>query len=302
MIKKIFLVIFLTVIGIAIYKLNFKYYSFNQNLKNDGITADLINDKGKLYAVVEEKDKSSGFNIKILEAKQTGSTVEIKYYKSKVTSNNKALIKDTIRVYTNNPDKSYTIKLVNLSNIKIIDGLVRVKDIDDNFSIDIRYATTNNFTGKKIYTSSVCLLNIDTAVKLISANNEFNLYGYRIKIFDAYRPKSAQQKLWDNCSNKKFLSNPKTGSVHSRGAAADITLVDNNDKELEMPGNYDEFSKRSYITYNGASKTAIKNRELLAKVMIENGFKRIKTEWWHFDNKDYKKYPLLDTKFELFSE
>lgn len=300
--KKIFLFICLAIIGIVIYKLNSKYYSLSQNLKTNEISADLINDNGKLFAAVELKDKSSGFNIKILEAKQTGNTVEIKYYKRKATSNSTAKTKDTIRVYTNDPDKNYNVKLVNLSNIKIINDLVRIKDIDDNFIIDIRYATTNNFTGKKIYTSSVSLLNVDTAVKLISANNEFNLYGYKIKIFDAYRPKSAQQKLWDNCSNKKFLSNPKTGSVHSRGAAADITLVDKNDKELEMPGNYDEFSTRSYINYSGASKAAIYNRELLAKIMIENGFKRIKTEWWHFDNKDYKKYPLLDTKFELFSE
>lgn len=300
--KKVFLFICLALIGFAVYKLNFNYYSFSQKLKNDGITADLVNENGKLFAIVKVKDKSAGYDIKILEAKQIGNTVEIKYYKSKAAGSSTAKTYDTIRVYTKNPDKNYRIKPVNLSNIKVINGLVRICDIDDNFNIDIRYATTNNFTGKKIYTSNVPLLNIDTAVKLISANNEFNLYDYRIKIFDAYRPESAQQKLWDNCSNKKFLSNPKTGSVHSRGAAVDITLVDKNDKELEMPGNYDEFSKRSYINYSGASKSAVHNRELLARIMIENGFKRIKTEWWHFDNKDYVKYPLLDIRFEMFSK
>lgn len=179
-------------------------------------------------------------------------------------------------------------------------GLVELIKLDDSFVIDLKYATEDNFTGKRIYTQSKCLIHKNTAKKLIDANNEFKKLGYRIKIFDAYRPYSAQQILWDAAQDKSFVANPKKGSIHNRGAAVDVTLVDADGNELEMPSSYDEFSKRARIDFKECSDEIIKNRELLGEIMIKHGFKRISSEWWHFDDVDGKNHPILDIPFEDF--
>ncbi len=179
-------------------------------------------------------------------------------------------------------------------------GLVELIKLDDSFVIDIKYATEDNFAKKKIYTLPLCLINKNTAKKLIAANNEFKTLGYRIKVFDAYRPHSAQQVLWDASEDKSYLANPKKGSKHNRGAAVDVTLLDGEGQELGMPSGYDEFSESAHLKFNKCDEEAIKNRELLGKIMVKHGFKRISTEWWHFDDTDALKYPLLDIAFEEF--
>ena len=181
-------------------------------------------------------------------------------------------------------------------------GLVELIKLDDSFVIDIKYATEDNFTNKKIYTLPLCLINKNTAKKLIAANNEFKNLGYRIKVFDAYRPQSAQQVLWDAAEDKSYVANPKNGSKHNRGAAVDVTLVDGEGQELGMPSGYDEFSERAHLKFNKCDEELIKNRELLGNIMVKHGFKRISTEWWHFDDTDALKYPLLDIAFEEFVE
>ncbi|NLL04456.1 MAG: D-alanyl-D-alanine dipeptidase [Clostridiaceae bacterium] len=179
-------------------------------------------------------------------------------------------------------------------------GLVELIKLDNSFIIDIKYATEDNFAKKKIYSMPLCLINKNTAKKLIAANNEFKTLGYRIKVFDAYRPQSAQQVLWDSTEDKSYLANPKKGSKHNRGAAVDVTLVDEEGNELRMPSGYDEFSERAHLKFNKCEEELIKNRELLGEIMIKHGFKRISTEWWHFDDTDALKYPLLDIAFEEF--
>lgn len=179
-------------------------------------------------------------------------------------------------------------------------GLVELIKLDDSFVIDIKYATEDNFAKKKIYSMPLCLIHKNTAQKLIAANNEFKTLGYRIKVFDAYRPYSAQQVLWDSTEDKSYLADPKKGSKHNRGAAVDITLVDENGQELPMPSGYDEFSERAHLKYDKCDEELIKNRELLGKIMVKHGFKRISTEWWHFDDVDASNYPLLDVSFEQF--
>ena len=178
--------------------------------------------------------------------------------------------------------------------------LVELVKLDDSFVIDIKYATEDNFAKKKIYSMPLCLIHKNTAQKLIAANNEFKTLGYRIKVFDAYRPYSAQKLLWDAAEDKSYVADPKKGSKHNRGAAVDITLVDENGQELPMPSKYDEFSERSHIKYNQCDEQLIKNRELLGEIMVKHGFKRISTEWWHFDDTDALNYPLLDISFEEF--
>lgn len=179
-------------------------------------------------------------------------------------------------------------------------GLVELVKLDDSFILDIKYATTDNFAKKQIYTMPMCLIHKSTAQKLIDANNEFKNLGYRIKVFDAYRPYSAQQVLWDAAEDKSYLANPKKGSIHNRGAAVDVTLVDENGNELDMPSGYDEFSERAHLKYNQCDQALITNRELLGKIMVKHGFKRISNEWWHFEDTNAKNYPLLDIAFEEF--
>ncbi len=184
--------------------------------------------------------------------------------------------------------------------IKEVKGLVELLKLDNSFVIDIKYATKDNFTKKVIYPSAKCIINKDTATKLIMANNEFKKLGYTIKIFDAYRPHSAQKILWDAASDKSYVADPKKGSNHNRGAAVDLTLVDKSGKELPMPSNYDEFTKRARLDYNDCSKEKINNRELLGKIMVKCGFKRIRNEWWHFDDSNAQKFPVLDIPFDNF--
>lgn len=179
-------------------------------------------------------------------------------------------------------------------------GLMELLKLDSSFVIDLKYASSDNFTGKRIYTQSKCILHKNTAAKLIKANGEFKKLGFKIKVFDAYRPYSAQKVLWDAAYDKSFVADPGKGSVHNRGAAVDVTLVDNSGAELPMPSEFDEFTKRAHLNYKDCPENRIKNRELLGKIMVKCGFKRISNEWWHFDDTDAKKYPIQDIPFESF--
>lgn len=176
--------------------------------------------------------------------------------------------------------------------------LVELTDLDDSFVIDMRYATEDNFTGQKIYSQARCFLVRGTAEKLIAANREFAQMGYRLKIWDAYRPPSAQRALWEAVPDPNYVANPEKGSIHTRGAAVDVTLVDAEGNELPMPTGFDDFSEKAAIDYDGCTEEQARNRELLAEVMVRHGFDRIKTEWWHFVDSQASSYPMLDIEFE----
>jgi zinc D-Ala-D-Ala dipeptidase len=183
----------------------------------------------------------------------------------------------------------------------IIQGLVDLEKLDNSFIIDIKYASKDNFMGKKLYPVNKCVLQLETAKKLINANNYAKELGYKLKVLDAYRPLSVQELMWKTLPDDNFVAPPTRGSKHNRGCAVDVTLVNFNGRELEMPSPFDDFSNKAWITYNSAPHHQLQNRELLGKVMVENGFKRIETEWWHFNDPDFHKYPLLDISLENFS-
>ena len=132
----------------------------------------------------------------------------------------------------------------------------------------------------------------------VAANREFIEIGYRLKIWDAYRPPSAQRTLWEVVADPSFVANPEKGSIHTRGAAVDVTLVDDEGNELPMPTGFDDFSEKAAIDYDGCTEDEAKNRDLLAEVMVRNGFVQIQSEWWHFADSQAKDYPLLDVEFE----
>lgn len=157
--------------------------------------------------------------------------------------------------------------------------------------LDIKYATTSNFTGMRLYPSSAAYLRQGTADKLKAVCDEIAKDGYHLKIWDAYRPPSVQFILWQKSPDSRYIANPYHGvSKHSRGTAVDLTLVDRHNRELEMPSGFDEFSAQADRNYQDVSTLAKKNAEYLEQVMRKHGFTSIQTEWWHFDDKD--EYPL----------
>lgn len=178
--------------------------------------------------------------------------------------------------------------------------LVDLRKIDNTIVIDLRYATKNNFTKKKIYPVAVPLLRKETAEKLRKVNKEVDKKGYRIKVWDIYRPFSAQKTLYDAAPDKSFVGDPKKGSRHNRGAAADITLVDKEGKEILMPTGFDNFTPKASRNYKKMNKTAKKNMDYLTSVMTKHGFQTISNEWWHFDDTEWEKYPILNVPLTAF--
>lgn len=173
--------------------------------------------------------------------------------------------------------------------------IVLLSEIDSTIVQDVKYATTDNFTGIILYPTGKVYLRKVVAEKL-SAANKFALdkFGYSIKIFDGYRPRSVQYKMWEVYPNPNYVADPKKGSRHNRGAAVDITLIDAKGNELEMGTPYDTFEKTAHFSSPKISKTARRNRDILRSIMVNFGFKGISTEWWHFDFKGWKRFSLLD--------
>lgn len=160
---------------------------------------------------------------------------------------------------------------------------VNLKEYSSAFVYDMRYATENNFLKAKVYDCAECYLRFKTIKKLVEANQKFMKLGYKIKIFDCYRPLDVQKKMWAIVSNPSYVADPSKGSIHNRGAAVDITLVDLDGNELDMGTDFDHFGKESAHLYQDLSEIVLNNRKLLREVMEDSSFKIIKSEWWHYD-------------------
>lgn len=185
---------------------------------------------------------------------------------------------------------------------KNTDELIDITKLAEDFVLDMRYASENNFAGKKVYPKAVCALKEGTAWKLVMANREFKKSGFKIKIWDAYRPHSVQKIFWDIVPDDRFVANPYTGgSIHSSGNAVDITLVDETGKELIMPTGFDDFSDKASRSSKVMSHEAEKNMKLLTDVMVKNGFKTIDSEWWHYEDTDSCKNKYTDVPLEEIS-
>ncbi len=180
-----------------------------------------------------------------------------------------------------------------VSEIVPEDGqLVRILDFIPDAEIDLRYATTNNFTGTVIYDDSEAYLCYGTVKKLISVQNELKEMGYRILIWDAYRSTEAQWKLWETYPDPTFVANPNNGiTSHSRGNTIDISLVYEDGSPVEMPSAFDEFEAIADRDYSDVSETAAANSRLLEEVMYRHGFTGYWGEWW--DYSDTNQYELI---------
>ncbi|MDO7849637.1 M15 family metallopeptidase [Hymenobacter sp. M29] len=179
--------------------------------------------------------------------------------------------------------------------------LVELTRLDPTIRLDIRYATSQNFMGRVLYPQARAFLQRPAAEALVQVNAELKPLGYGLLVFDGYRPWRITKQMWDHtpADKKEFVADPRKGSRHNRGCAVDLSLFDlATGREVEMPGAYDEMSPRSYAAYAGGTPAQRAARDLLRARMEAHGFTVLPAEWWHYDYKDWKVYPIQDVPFE----
>lgn len=180
-------------------------------------------------------------------------------------------------------------------------NLVKLIEIDDDFIIDLKYATAENFTGHKIYSSGECWLDGHTAKILIEAKNIFKKDGYRVKIWDAYRPISAQKKFWEIMPNDDFVARPpdmtkikKFRPTHMNGLCVDITLTDMDGNDMLMPCKFDDMTGKAALSCTDTPEKGRRNAEYMKNVMESVGFQAYSKEWWHFYDVSTEPKPFMD--------
>ena len=161
--------------------------------------------------------------------------------------------------------------------------------------LDLVYATSNNIAGKPVYQRHLCLLHRDAEVCLRKAVRLASQAGCRLKIFDAFRPQEAQLALWEVAVDKLYVADPSLGSNHTRGTAIDLTLVDEDGKELDMGTGFDHMTVLSHHFSDQVSPVAQANRSLLLRIMEEAGFAHIPHEWWHYELPAHADHRLIDS-------
>lgn len=162
-------------------------------------------------------------------------------------------------------------------------AFVNLKNYSNDFVFDMKYATTDNFLNEKVYPCDECFLRVKTVKALLEANKAFLDQGYRIKLYDCYRPIAIQKKMWKIVPNPTYVANPKKGSIHNKGGAVDITLVDSAGKELNMGTKFDFFGEEASHDYRNLTEDILANRKLLKEIMLQHNFKSFDSEWWHYN-------------------
>ena len=174
---------------------------------------------------------------------------------------------------------------------------VNIKNYSTDFVLDMKYATTDNFLKTKVYDCEMCFLRYKTVQKLLAVNSILAKKGIKIKFFDCYRPLDIQKKMWQLVPNPDYVANPARGSMHNRGSAVDITLVDTKGTDFDMGTPFDFFGVEASHSYQKLTNTQIANRIFLKTIMLENGFKPFDTEWWHYSLIDGASEKLANFKW-----
>lgn len=188
--------------------------------------------------------------------------------------------------------------LLSLALTAAPEALVEVSTVVPDAVVDLRYATSDNFMKKQVYPADArCLLLARSAKQLQAAAEVLRGKGFRLRLYDCYRPHHVQFELWKVMPVPGYVAEPKKGSNHNRGGAVDLGLVTLEGKDVEFPSTYDFFGKEAHHGFSGGTKVALEHRELLRTTMEAAGFKKNPMEWWHYDLPDAAKYPLRDEPF-----
>lgn len=180
--------------------------------------------------------------------------------------------------------------------------MVELKSLIPPIRYDLRYATTNNFMHRRMYTPPPhhTFLRAPAAHALAAVQQELNSHGYGLKIFDAYRPYSVTVSFWELVKDERYVANPSKGSGHNRGLAVDLTIIDlKTGKELNMGTDFDNFTDTAHQNFTGLPAAVLKNRQLLKTTMQKHGFAPLETEWWHYYWPNDKDYEVLNIPFNL---
>lgn len=192
------------------------------------------------------------------------------------------------------PDRATYQKLAQRDRDQVLVDLASL-----GIPLDIRYATENNFMKRTLYPVAKAWLRAPAARALSDAQRELAAQGIGIKVYDAYRPYRVTRAMWEPIRNPDFVADPAKGSRHNRGAAVDLTLIDlATGAELAMPTPYDDFTPRARHDFNELPADALANRARLRDVMVRHGFEPLPSEWWHYDFRGWKRFPLMDVGLE----
>lgn len=178
--------------------------------------------------------------------------------------------------------------------------MIELIRLDNTIKLDIRYATDDNFVGRKVYPEARAFLQKPAAKALVRVHKKLRKQGLGLVIFDGYRPWAITKLFWEVTpeEKRKFVANPERGSKHNRGCAVDLSVFDlKTGALLPMPSSYDEFTERASPNYAGGTPEETRNRELLRRLMEEEGFTVNPNEWWHFDYKNWEDYAIFDISF-----
>ncbi len=187
----------------------------------------------------------------------------------------------------------------------LVPDLVELTVLEPGIRLDVRYARSDNFLGVPVYGEARAFLQRPAAEAVARVHRKLASKGYGLMVFDGYRPWAVTKAFWDATPEDKklFVANPARGSRHNRGCSVDLTLYDlGTGKAVDMGAGYDEMSPRSYVTWEGGTKEQLDRRDLLRGAMEREGFFVYPWEWWHFDFKDWRDYPLLDVPFEKLGQ
>ncbi len=183
--------------------------------------------------------------------------------------------------------------------LKLLDIKQEIPDI----VLDIRYATTHNFTGEIIYEKAMAYARRPVVAALKLVQDSLAMHGLGLKIYDAYRPYAATLKFYEVYPDTTYVANPRHGSRHNRGCAVDVSLVDlSTKKEIPMPTAFDDFSEKAHSQYMNLPDNVIANRTFLFSIMHHFGFTHYESEWWHFDFQGWEDFPLMDLTFEALGK
>lgn len=178
---------------------------------------------------------------------------------------------------------SLFLYLITFANAPAKDAWMEVKTLDETIVLDLKYATTDNFVKEKMYDCARCFLRPEVAEAVAAAHKALRKKGYGgLKMFDCYRPRPIQRKLWQKIPDERYVANPDKGSMHNRGAAVDLTIIDKEGKELDMGTAFDYFGPEGYHNYTKLPAKVLQNRKLLRETLAKQGLHHIKTEWWHY--------------------